>query len=653
MYLKINAAIILIMFQASILNLSAKILTINKLSDTVAEYSRITIDITTDIHFGDPYNSDSITMDAIFKTGTDSVILSCFYLSGNSDTSYWQARFAPMKTGQCNYYLKIKTADTSIVSSSDTFTVVDSSKDGFLSADPSSYYQFKYSSGKPFRGVGMDLSWEGDIKYDTLFDEFYKRQANFTRLWMCPWNLGIQWNNGKYAYNQAAVGRMDTVVSLAEKYGIYYILSLDYHGALITQPDPTWGGGNNWPDNPANVVNGGTCVTPKEFFYNAQAKKRYKDRLRYLVGRWGYSPSICIWEFWNEIDNAIGSENIPVDSVFNWHKEMAKYLKALNPYHHFISTSFGGYTGYEKFFGIPEIGISQIHQYYDLTTMSANITILNGLYGKPTIIAEFAYDWHTPISSNINDYLQAWHDGLWRGLFSPTPVTPLSWWWDNYYYNGISNYDNLKYVAEFSGKIAESGTIKKIFSPTGGSGLEQKGLLAGNDMFLWLRNNQSKTINNITLTISSVSSGSKNIMVFNPESGDTVISSKTVSGGKLAIAINSIQSAGDIALRVSNVNSSSVSTSINTSVNSTQVNNEFVVFPNPVLNTLTIQGNDNPGSKSMVIISNGYGDIVKNLIWDNSSGSLEIDMGQYPAGLYIIKISNAEKNCIFKIIHVK
>ena len=617
--------------------------------DSVKQYSRLTINITSTIHFTDPYNSKDISMDAIFKTAFDSVILPCFYLSGNSDTSFWQARFAPMKTGQFTYYIRIKTADTSFITASDTFTVVNSSKSGFIYVDSTSFFQFKFSNGKPIRGIGLNLDWElPNLKYEVLFKEFNERQANFTRLFMCPWNLGIQWNNNQYAYNLNAAARMDSVVDLAEKYGIYFLLTLDYHGALTTQPD-VWGGNNFWLQNPANVINGGTCVTPAEFFYNKEAKERYKDRLRYLVGRWGYSPSICLWEFWNEIDNAISSENIPADSVYIWHVEMARYLKVLDPYHHLISTSFVNIPGFQYFFAMPELSISQIHQYWNLETMSSNIEGLRAQYSKPAIIAEFAYDWHIPTNLNMKDYLQSWHDGLWGGLFSTTPILPMSWWWDNYYFNSVSNYDNLKHVAEFSEKISESGPIKKIFVPTGNSSLEQKGLIAGNDIFLWIRNSQTNTLSNITLTLSNVTNGSKKILYFNPVSGDSVISGKTVTNGILTIDIDSIQSARDIAIKVSNMKD----TIINTSINSTEIKSEFQIFPNPVLNTLTILGNYIPGTTNTVTITNGYGNIVKNLIWDNSSGSLAIDMGEYPAGLCIIKISNTKVTNIFKVIHVK
>lgn len=38
-----------------------------------------------------------------------------------------------------------------------------------------------------------------------------------------------------------------------------------------------------------------------DFFTNERARADYKQRLRYLVARYGYSTSIFAWEFFNEV----------------------------------------------------------------------------------------------------------------------------------------------------------------------------------------------------------------------------------------------------------------------------------------------------------------------------------------------------------------
>ena len=38
-----------------------------------------------------------------------------------------------------------------------------------------------------------------------------------------------------------------------------------------------------------------------DFFTDVRAKADYKNRLRYLVARYGYSTSVFAWEFFNEV----------------------------------------------------------------------------------------------------------------------------------------------------------------------------------------------------------------------------------------------------------------------------------------------------------------------------------------------------------------
>ena len=66
------------------------------------------------------------------------------------------------------------------------------------------------------------------------------------------------------------------------------------------------------------------------------------NRLRYIVARWGYSPAIGMWEFFNEIDNIQfrdAKNPIPAEEIVAWHARMARYLKSIDPYGHPVTTS--------------------------------------------------------------------------------------------------------------------------------------------------------------------------------------------------------------------------------------------------------------------------------------------------------------------------
>lgn len=48
------------------------------------------------------------------------------------------------------------------------------------------------------------------------------------------------------------------------------------------------------------MKNGGLLTRAQDFFTDKRAKAFFKQRLAYLAARWGYSPSVFAWEFFNE-----------------------------------------------------------------------------------------------------------------------------------------------------------------------------------------------------------------------------------------------------------------------------------------------------------------------------------------------------------------
>ena len=124
-----------------------------------------------------------------------------------------------------------------------------------------------------------------------------------------------------------------------------------------------WGGSNNfWKTNAYNQINGGPCEKPNDFFTNARAKTIYQKRLRYLIGRYGYSPRLLAWQFFNEIDNVF-STTLNGDDVVAWHREMGQWLHAHDPYGHLVTTSLTGGSERPEIWSLPEMDFSVYHSY--------------------------------------------------------------------------------------------------------------------------------------------------------------------------------------------------------------------------------------------------------------------------------------------------
>ena len=251
---------------------------------------------------------------------------------------------------------------------------------------------------------------------------------------------------------------MEQILDLAEQYGLEVQLVLNDHGQFSSHVNP------RWYDNPYNAANGGPVPEddPAAFFSNPTAKQLFKQRLRYLVARYGAYRDILAWELFNETQfigradkNPFGSQQVR-DDLVAWHAEMAAYLRSLDPYDHLITTSSDIDTSAADIWADPNIDLVQVHDYGALSSrdqrFSGYAEDLNATYDKPVIIGEFGLPGDPPpepgfdpttsglAPDRIAHLVQgtAIHNSAWASAMSGSGAMP--WWWGNYIRNDASKH---------------------------------------------------------------------------------------------------------------------------------------------------------------------------------------------------------------------
>ena len=432
--------------------------------ETIALYEPLTVSITTEALDANPFDPDEVRLDARISCPSGRGIeLPCCYVGSGTSGWQWEARFAPMEVGTHTYEFVFAHGSSTSTSGTRSLAVEPSSQGGFLRINPNSIATFRLDSGQLFRGVGENFGWEsrqGDRHtYASVLPRLAELGCNFIRTWMCPWNLPLEWSTeGLGRYDLAVADQLDEVLRLAERHGIYIMLALDYHGVMQPEKD-YWGGNDEWNRNPYSAALGGPCKDVPDFFVNPEAKSQYKKRLRYLVARWGFSPHVAAWEFWNEIEHI----KAPKEAIVAWHAEMATHLKEIDPYGHLVSTSSRAFPGLRD---IDALDFSQNHPYGPSHRFWRAIDSHVSSFDKPHVIGEFAYDWRSPGEIKRDDLFEIeLHLGLWRGLFMPTPVLPMTWWWDHHADRGEDRHFGP--VARFSEIIlAEGVPPERVAAPT-------------------------------------------------------------------------------------------------------------------------------------------------------------------------------------------
>ena len=498
-------------------------------TSSIRQYDKAEFSIEIEGAIENPYDQHEVKLDMVLSSPSGKKIVVPCYYDPVTPGGGWKGRFAPREAGAYHYeFLLTKSGKQSSASEKAQFQSIPSGEDGFL--HPNDYWTFKFDSGKPFRGIGENVGWESRSfenkkwTYDYLLPTLSENGANFFRTWMCVWNLPLAFPNvndtDRYQdsngyFHEEGMRRMDELVELSDSLGLYMMLAFDAHGSLMED--------GYWKFNSHNVKNGGTANTPEEFFTNEASKLKYKNRLRYIVARWGYSTSIAAWEFFNEIDNAAftatphDSVLISHDIITNWHDEMSTYLKEIDPYDHIITTSVS-HREIEGMNDLPNIDLNQKHIYNKTHLIAPMIEKFIALHDKPYVIGEFGYDWNW---DNVTHDRGAGFDydykrGLWYGMFSPTPILPMTWWWEFFDERDMTRY--FKSVREISDRMIDAGKGQFEKLSIESQNLEAYGAKCGETYFVYLLNGSAKAVTG-DVNVSGFTEGAFQIRYYSPSEG--------------------------------------------------------------------------------------------------------------------------------------
>lgn len=473
----------------------------NLVTKEILRFGKAEFDIKINSKFENPYDSRIAQLDMIIKAPSGKeLVLPCYYDKDSDAGSLWKARFAPSESGNYKYHFRLTKKGSNIENSKEkTFITKDSQSEGFLRLN--NYWTLKFDSGKPFRGIGENIASNPRTKtakytYSYLLPKISANGANFIRIWMDQASLPKEWYVPRRRPNEVTppeteikTNQLDETIEIAEKNGIYIMVALDIHGMLID--------GSSWSGNAFNAVNGGPAKTPAEFFTLEESKIKYKNKLRYFVARWGYSTHIAFWEFFNEVDNAMfgTSQNkpavpMPHKIVTDWHREMSDYLKSIDPYKHLVTTSIS-HREIDGLNDLPSIDLNQKHIYKRTSAMRPET--IEGAYkhGKPYAIGEFGYewDWNLNFASIAVEKVFDFKRGLWYGMFTPTPILPMSWWWEYFDDRGVTPYFNG--VRDISDQMLAAGNGVFDTISVKGNIVESYAVKCGEKYFVYILNNSN------------------------------------------------------------------------------------------------------------------------------------------------------------------
>jgi len=356
--------------------------------------------------YSNPFDPREVAVDCLFATpdgkriGVPAFFCSPFRTNEDgTDTEIlgpqWKVRFTPRRAGTYRYQLTARDRSATVKSATGTFRCLPGQYNGFCRVAPNRR-AFEYDNGTPYHAIGHHLGsgWVQVGKpFQTRFNtgkldrlrELAEFGGSFVRFRIeggyhpieRPFDsalgfLGPGW------YHQRFCHGADRVFESAEPLGIQMMLCI-YEGIVIGGGGGKWYQMTNW----SLKKFGGPCEKSSAFWTNEEARRLVRQKLRYLVARWGYSPNLFAWEFFNEIQG-------PKAPIVAWHRDMARYLRSIDPYAHPISTS--SHTRDDNLWGLPELDFAQKHVYDRLdvaATAQGYADWAHNKLNKPVLFGEF------------------------------------------------------------------------------------------------------------------------------------------------------------------------------------------------------------------------------------------------------------------------
>lgn len=452
---------------------------------SIGIYKKFEADIEVMASFTNPYDYNEIEIRAfINKPSGKKDTIDAFYTEvydlntttgglQNTGQKIFKIRYTPDEAGTYEYTIRIKDTKGQNSAASQSFLCVNQDNNkGFVRTSDHRYLYF--DNGDDYIAVGENMCWQNNnayLNYKLWLDKLAENGGNFIRQWHCSWGIGMEWSNGNgytglKKYNQTASAYQDWLFDYCDEKGIKVMLALNHHGQVSTQVNP------NWNENPYNAKNGGPCANTWDFFTNTTAKSLIKNRLRYIIARWGYSKSVLVWELFNEVE---WTDNFQThkEAIIDWHIEMASYIKQKDVFNHLVSTSLANDSDVDRLWNDVSMDITQTHFYNDLklihAPVAANVVDFNHRFNKPNLVGEFGLGGSASLANLDAEGIHI-HNTLWSTLFSGSFGTGMTWWWDNYIHPQ-NLYHHFKGPAAFSKVIPfHDFEVNKDFTVSGANG---------------------------------------------------------------------------------------------------------------------------------------------------------------------------------------
>lgn len=364
----------------------------------------------------------------------------------------WRVRFTPAEAGTWKARVRLKIGAKNEDVSAGEFRVTAAKARGFLRRSAANPLALEYDNGEPLIAIGGNPYYYGTTLGKPLpagrsqevihyMEKIAAAGGTFCRLRMDGRYIPLEMTpdpvtgyQGIGHYHGPSAWEIDQIVNAAERLNLTLMLCVD--DALLVVDE--WFGAAQRMYNFYRKENGGPLADVAEFWTDPEVARYFKQKMRYCVARWGASPAIGVWQFFNEVKLKPDA----VDKATRWHADMAAYWRRQDPWKRPVSTSlqadYRANRAVWQLWDVPELDVISYHSYATDQVerfAEADPTILRQ-NRKPLFIGEFGpsneVKAKTGGSARTADPTGLhMHNGIWAAGLTGA-VGALEWWFRGY-----------------------------------------------------------------------------------------------------------------------------------------------------------------------------------------------------------------------------
>jgi len=287
-----------------------------------------------------------------------------------------------------------------------------------------------------------------------------------------------------------------------------------------------------------------------------------KNLVRYFVARWGYSPHVAAWEYFNEQD-----PGLPLERFYG---ELGDLIAALDPYGRIRCTST--WHSPSRDYKHPRLDTGDYHYYMRpaekelfrdevASVLSRAKLAREAAPSKPVLFSEFGLaddQWgRSPEYDADKEYVHL-HNALWASALSGMSSTVMSWWWEDVHKK--NQYHHYKPVSAFVKDIPYTTGKLRAATATVDKGLRLVGLQGDACAYLWVSDPQAAwwklaregakpaEVTGATLTLQGVAPGDYQAEWWHTWDGKPIATNKVPAGDGLTLRVPAFSR--DIAVKI-------------------------------------------------------------------------------------------------------